>query len=254
VTLAGSDPADKIAFEFRPPTANLAPGESLGVSTRMAGGGLKLLGGTETRPFRIDVRASSPGTSPHTLNGTFERKPLVPSGLPAALAIVAALALGAAAVFSLTRPPSPPDSHAIVSPSAPASAVVPTPSPTAPPTATPTGSPTASPTISPTPPPTPTPTPTAPADLCIQGYVWREAFVGDHVCVTGEERQRVADDNAAAASRVDPSGPYGPNSCVSGYVWRVARPDDLVCVTGEERQQVADDNAAAASRIAPPPS
>jgi hypothetical protein len=68
------------------------------------------------------------------------------------------------------------------------------------------------------------------------------------VCVTPDERQRVADDNAAASSRVDPGGAYGPNTCIAGFVWRVARPEDLVCVTGEERQRVADDNAAASSR------
>lgn len=37
---------------------------------------------------------------------------------------------------------------------------------------------------------------------CIQGYVWREAFAGDDVCVTTSQRTQAANDNAAAASRV----------------------------------------------------
>ena len=88
-------------------------------------------------------------------------------------------------------------------------------------------------------------------DLCTSGFVWRDAFEGDHVCVTPEHRDQAAQDNAAAASRVDPNGAFGPNSCVVGYVWRVAKPDDLVCVTAEERDRVAVDNAEGPSRRAP---
>ena len=87
------------------------------------------------------------------------------------------------------------------------------------------------------------------ADQCIVGYAWREAVADDHVCVTVEMRQQVAEDNALAESRKDPAGAYGPDSCISGYVWRVAIPADLVCVTVEMRQQVADDNALAAERV-----
>jgi hypothetical protein len=95
--------------------------------------------------------------------------------------------------------------------------------------------------------PPPTATPVDP-NTCIPGYVWREAFDGDVVCVTPDERQRVSDDNLAAASRIDPAGAYGPNSCVSGYIWRVARESDLVCVLPEEHDRVVADNAAAPSR------
>ena len=96
----------------------------------------------------------------------------------------------------------------------------------------------------------PTDTP-RPADLCVSGFVWREAFDGDHVCVTPEQRAQVQADNAAADSRKDPSAGFGPDGCASGFVWRAARTEDLVCVTSEERAQVADDNAQAASRVAP---
>ena len=84
---------------------------------------------------------------------------------------------------------------------------------------------------------------------CKSGYVWREAFDGDTVCVTPETRSQTLADNAAAASRIQPGGgAYGPNTCKQGYVWRVARPEDLVCVTPEERDRVATDNAHAAAR------
>jgi hypothetical protein len=83
---------------------------------------------------------------------------------------------------------------------------------------------------------------------CLNGYVWREAFPGDVVCVTPATRARAAQDNAAAASRRDPNAGYGPYGCQSGYVWREARVSDLVCVTPNIRDQAKADNAAAASR------
>lgn len=83
---------------------------------------------------------------------------------------------------------------------------------------------------------------------CISGYVWREAFSGDHVCVTPERRSRVAFDNNQARYRVNP---YGPDSCRSGYVWREAGPNDHVCVTPDERNLVAQENALAPYRDAP---
>ncbi len=89
-------------------------------------------------------------------------------------------------------------------------------------------------------------------DTCRQGYVWREAFPGDHVCVTGETRAQAAYDNSQAAARREPSGgEYGPDTCRQGYVWREADPDDHVCVTGETRAQTAYDNSQADARRAP---
>jgi hypothetical protein len=90
-------------------------------------------------------------------------------------------------------------------------------------------------------------------DTCKQGYVWREAFAGDTVCVTPQTRAQAAEDNAQAAARRSPNGgPYGPDTCKSGYVWREARPEDHVCVTPETRAQTANDNAQANQRRAVP--
>jgi len=90
------------------------------------------------------------------------------------------------------------------------------------------------------------------AQRCLQGWVWREAYPGDKVCVTGAIRSQAAADNAAAASRRNPNGgPFGPDTCIQGYVWREARPTDHVCVTPATRTQAAQDNAAASSRANP---
>ncbi len=90
------------------------------------------------------------------------------------------------------------------------------------------------------------------ANRCLQGYVWREAFPGDDVCVTVNVRSQAASDNAAAASRRSPNGgPFGPDTCLQGYVWREANSADHVCVTPATRTQTQSDNAAAASRKNP---
>jgi hypothetical protein len=97
------------------------------------------------------------------------------------------------------------------------------------------------------------PSPSPPPDTCIQGYVWREAISGDHVCVTPQARDQAAEDNRLANddSRRSPTGgAYGPDTCVQGYVWRVVVPSDLVCVTPETRDQVQQDNRLADSRRA----
>lgn len=88
-------------------------------------------------------------------------------------------------------------------------------------------------------------------EQCTPGYVWRDAFPGDHVCVTPDTRAQAAADNAAAPSRKVPNGPYGPDTCVPGYVWREANPADHVCVTGAVRAQTAADQAKAAARVDP---
>lgn len=91
----------------------------------------------------------------------------------------------------------------------------------------------------------------AAGDECIHGYVWREAFRGDRVCVTPETRRQAANDNRQAAARRDPGGGrYGQDTCRQGYVWREAGPNDRVCVTPAIRQAAAQDNAKAAQRIA----
>ena len=84
---------------------------------------------------------------------------------------------------------------------------------------------------------------------CREGYVWREAFPGDYVCVTPDVRAQAARDNSQAKARLQPGSQY----CVVPYVWRVARPDDLVCVTVQTRTQAANDNAHAAERVVTTP-
>jgi hypothetical protein len=55
---------------------------------------------------------------------------------------------------------------------------------------------------------------------CKQGFVWREAFDGDVVCVTPGTRSQASSDNAAAASRKaanapqpTPAAPAAPSLC-----------------------------------------
>ncbi len=67
--------------------------------------------------------------------------------------------------------------------------------------------------------------------------------------MTPTQRSQAAFDNSQAASRIDPSGAYGPQSCVYGYVWREAFGGDYVCVTPAQRSQVAYDNSQAIARI-----
>jgi len=89
-------------------------------------------------------------------------------------------------------------------------------------------------------------------NTCLQGYVWREAFPDDFVCVTPETRAQAAYDNSQASARRNPQGgPYGVDTCLQGYVWRDARPGDHVCVTGETRAQTAYDNSQANARRNP---
>ena len=94
-------------------------------------------------------------------------------------------------------------------------------------------------------------------DTCISGFVWREAYAGDHVCVDPAVRLQVSRDNQLAAGRRQSGGgPYGPDTCRKGFVWRQARPDDHVCVPPQSRDQAAADNGAAGTRVvrATPPS
>jgi hypothetical protein len=109
-------------------------------------------------------------------------------------------------------------------------------------------------------------------DTCAQGFVWRDAVEGDHICVTPERRQEVADDNALASTRAaaktppgqrvevgtecnplfsragDPPPPgcnplTGQRFCNEGFVGRAATPQDTVCVTQQEADLIAQENA-----------
>jgi hypothetical protein len=82
-------------------------------------------------------------------------------------------------------------------------------------------------------------TPSGDGNLCAQGFVWREAFEGDTVCVEPSFRDQVFSDNAADSGRHE----EGSDNCLQGWVWRVARPSDLVCVAPDIRTQVAEQNA-----------
>ncbi|KAK3387763.1 hypothetical protein B0H63DRAFT_470873 [Podospora didyma] len=89
-------------------------------------------------------------------------------------------------------------------------------------------------------------------DQCIagHGWVWRDAFVGDHVCVPVAIRTEAARDNSLAASRRQPGGgAYGPDTCKQGFVWREARPSDHVCVPVATRTRTRAENAEAPYRI-----
>ncbi|WP_327364308.1 hypothetical protein [Streptomyces sp. NBC_01296] len=71
-------------------------------------------------------------------------------------------------------------------------------------------------------------------DTCMPGYVWRDSFDGDTLCVTPTARQRVHDQNP---HRQPGGGAYGPSTCMPGYVWREKFKGDTLCVTPAERQQ-----------------
>lgn len=91
-------------------------------------------------------------------------------------------------------------------------------------------------------------------DTCLEGYVWREAYPHDHVCVTPIVRDQAAADNRLAAARREAQGgAFGPDTCKPGFVWREAWADDHVCVTPEVREQTARDNRLAHTRRLMPP-
>jgi hypothetical protein len=84
-------------------------------------------------------------------------------------------------------------------------------------------------------------------DQCLPGYVWRDAFPGDRVCVPGQSRAQAASDNALDVSRKS----RGSNLCLQGFVWREADPIDYVCVTVPTRSQAALENQQAAQHRDP---
>jgi len=92
-------------------------------------------------------------------------------------------------------------------------------------------------------------------DACAKGYVWREAFEGDHVCVTPDTRERAKSDNANSAEFREKDS----DTCIEGFVWRLANLNDHVCVPQTTREETAQDNQLAFSRLAsgapetPPP-
>jgi hypothetical protein len=86
----------------------------------------------------------------------------------------------------------------------------------------------------------------AQAPACKPGFVFREAFPGDAVCVTPQTRAQVmADNRDAMLHRVSPN----KETCIQGYVWREANPQDHVCVLLETKHETDKDNQLAATRI-----
>jgi hypothetical protein len=75
---------------------------------------------------------------------------------------------------------------------------------------------------------------------CKAGYLPREAFAGDSVCVTPAQHKQALADNAAAASRLR-------DLCIPGYVWRGAQKGDHICVTHEVRAETSEENEQAVS-------
>ena len=85
-------------------------------------------------------------------------------------------------------------------------------------------------------------------ERCTRGFVWREAFAGDYVCVTPASRQQAADDNSHASRRLDLR--RGAEICAQGYVWREAGREDHVCVLPETRAAAAAENRGRSGRVA----
>ena len=68
--------------------------------------------------------------------------------------------------------------------------------------------------------------------VCSPGYVWRDAFDGDLVCVTPQRYAQVQDENLHASEYIDPTaaaqGFTNWDDCLPGYTWRLAGPKDRV--------------------------
>jgi hypothetical protein len=81
---------------------------------------------------------------------------------------------------------------------------------------------------------------------CHPGFVLREAFPGDSVCVTPETHaQVIADNRDAMLHRISPN----KETCVQGYAWREASPQDHVCVPVATHMMTQQDNRLAATRM-----
>jgi hypothetical protein len=79
----------------------------------------------------------------------------------------------------------------------------------------------------------------AAAEPCKPGYVWRDKFDGDALCVTPAERDAAHAENP---NRQPGGGAYGPNTCKPGYVWRDKFDGDALCVTPAERDAAHAEN------------
>jgi hypothetical protein len=147
LTISGSDRAGRIDFKIEQANLVLRPGDTTSVRVGLGSGDIRLVGGSDTRPFTIDIRSNSFDTPPLALSGSLERLAIVPAGVPVGLAVVAALAMGSIAT-GLVRLPGTAGAGDSPLPSATSVANA---SPTATPSPTPTPSPSPSPSKSSTP-------------------------------------------------------------------------------------------------------
>ena len=78
-------------------------------------------------------------------------------------------------------------------------------------------------------------------DACAYGYLWRNLYEGDVVCVSSERYYQYQQENADDVLYKTPGSIY----CINGYVWRDAFPfdGDIVCVTPAARDQAQVDNS-----------
>ena len=76
---------------------------------------------------------------------------------------------------------------------------------------------------------------------CKPGYVWRDAWWGDQVCVTPADRSAVVNENTVYPSRTSSFG--SPRWCVSGFVWREATWNDYVCAPPASRDRERYNNS-----------
>jgi hypothetical protein len=101
--IAATDSAERIDFKIDVPFVELAPGAATAVRVRMSGD-IAFVGGTDSRPFTIDVRPVGTDTQPISLRGVYDRRALVPAGVPVSAAVLAALFLGAVATGLIKIP------------------------------------------------------------------------------------------------------------------------------------------------------
>ncbi|WP_412542696.1 zinc ribbon domain-containing protein [Longispora sp. K20-0274] len=243
VRITASDPDGRLRFGLPAGELSVPPGGTAVPVTVTAP--WRFVGAPRPHRFTVQVTPRPPAP-PVRLDGGREAVALFTRWVPilaGVLVLLAGIGFGAAQVAPLlTSRSANPTPTPVATAASPVPSVSP-PSPNPSPSASPSRSASASPSPSPT---------AGPADACKPGFVWREAFPVDHVCVQPGVHSQVLADNGAASSRWTP-GAYGSRTCVNGYVWREAVPTDLVCVTSATRTQAADDNAQATARLATPP-
>jgi hypothetical protein len=69
---------------------------------------------------------------------------------------------------------------------------------------------------------------------CKLGFVWRDSYEGDHLCVSPAGRQKAHADNP---DRQPGGGAYGSYTCKPGFVWRDSYDGDYACVSPHERRE-----------------